>query len=46
MLEITLTLDYETWAQFWDSINGKRVEDVILNSHCISWHGEGGENEN
>ena len=40
MIEITLRLDYDSFDQFWESINGLRVEDIISDYHCIQWSGE------
>lgn len=40
MIKIVLTLDYESFDKFWESFCGDKVEEIILNSHCISWSGE------
>lgn len=37
MIKISLTLDYEDWTKFWESINGQKMDEIIADYHCICW---------
>lgn len=42
MVKITLTLDYESYADIIENhpTIAEKISDVILNPHCISWSEE------
>lgn len=40
MIKISLTFDYNSWEEFWESSTGKMVDRLILLSKCLMWSGE------